>query len=160
MFEPAPAVSARYRVWSPAGGGSGRATSRLAAEAEDEVQRRLLLDVVVGERAAVLEPARRTSRSSAAGPAGSPPCPGSWPLRFQSYRCFRSRAWSFPSRSSRILLHAAAEAKDEMERGFLLGVVVGKRATIFELLAGDPQRSKCGLTRSIWRNPSGLARGQ
>ena len=34
---------------------SNRRTLSAAAETEDEVQRRLLLDVVVGERAAVLE---------------------------------------------------------------------------------------------------------
>merc|ERR1719428_166892 len=43
-------------------------------------------------------------------------------------------------------LHASAEAQDEMKSGLLLDIIIGKRTTIFQLLAGKDQ------TLLIWRN--------
>ena len=51
--------------------------SRAPAQAQHQVQRALLLDVVVGQRAAVLQLLAREDQARSAGRAGCPPCPGS-----------------------------------------------------------------------------------
>jgi hypothetical protein len=55
------------------------------------------------------------------------------------------------------LLSTTTESKDEMERRFLLDVVVGKGAPVFELLAGKDQALLVGWDAFlVWRGMSGL----
>merc|ERR1711998_261759 len=108
--------------------------SEAAAQAEHEVQRRLLLDVVVRKRAAVLELLAREDEAL----------------------LIRRDALLVPDLLLHVVdrvrrldverdglaregldedLHAAAEAEHEVEGRLLLDVVVRKRAAVLELLA-------------------------
>merc|ERR1711977_156598 len=112
--------------------------SEAATQAQDKVQRRLLLDVVVGEGAAILELLAREDQALLV-----------WrdallvlDLRLHVVDGVRSLHVQRDRLASQGLhenLHSAAEAQHQVERRLLLDVVVRKRAAILELLAREDQ---------------------
>ena len=117
-----------------------------AAETENQVKGRLLLDVVVGQGAAILQLF-----------AGEDETLLVWRnallvlnLRFDVF----DRVGSLDLERDRLArqrldedLHSSSKAENEMKRGLLLDVVVRQCATILELFAGEDE------TLLVWRNP-------
>merc|ERR1719487_1978958 len=103
-----------------------------------EVKRRLLLDVVVGERAAVLELLAREDEALLVRRDALlvldlrlHVLDAVARLHLEGHRLARQRLDED--------LHPAAEAENEVERRLLLDVVVGERAAVLELLAGKDE---------------------
>jgi len=111
-----------------------------AAQTQDEVQGRLLLDVVVGEGAAVLQLLARKDEALLIG--GDALLVLDLLLDvFDRVRAFDVQGDGFARQSLDEDLHAgpAAQTQDEVQGRLLLDVVVGQRPAIFELLAGEDQ---------------------
>merc|ERR1712230_151881 len=108
------------------------------AQAEDEVEGRLLLDVVVRKSAAVLELLAGKDETLLVG--------GDALLVLDLGLDVVDRVGRLDLEGDRLAregldedLHAAAEAEDEVERRLLLDVVVRKRAAVLELLAREDE---------------------
>jgi len=107
-------------------------------KAKDEVERRLFLDVVIGESPAILELFSGKDKSLLIGRDAF----FVLDLRFDvvdRVRRFNLEGNRLPSQGLDKDLHASTKAEDEMQRGLLLNVVVRKSAPVLELLAGKDQ---------------------
>jgi hypothetical protein len=109
-----------------------------ATETEHQVQSRLLLDVVVGERAAVFQ--LLSGEDETLLIRGNTLLV----LDLRLHVVDRIRRLNFQRNclSGKRLdedLHTSTEAQDEMQGGLLLNVVVGERATVLKLLAGEDE---------------------
>ena len=109
-----------------------------AAEAKHKVERRLLLDVVVRQRAAVLQLLAREDQTLLVGRDAL--------LVLDLLLHAVDRVRGLHIQGDRLArkgldedLHAAAEAKNQVERRLLLDVVVRQRAAVLQLLAGEDQ---------------------
>merc|ERR1711970_340543 len=121
-------------------GGTRSRPPRLASatQAEHEMERRLLLDVVVRERAAVLELLAREDEALLVRrdallvlDLGLDVLDRVGRLDLERHRLPRERLDED--------LHPAAEAQNEVQRRLLLDVVVGERAAVLELLPSKDQ---------------------
>ena len=109
-----------------------------AAQPEHQVERRLLLDVVVGQRAAVLELLAGEDQALLVGRDAL--------LVLDLRLHVLDRVGRLDLERDRLAregldedLHAAAQAQHQVERRLLLDVVVGQGAAVLELLAGEDQ---------------------
>jgi hypothetical protein len=114
--------------------------ARPAAQAEHEVQRGLLLDVVVGERAAILQLLAREDEALLV--RGDAFLVLDLLLHvFDSVRRLDVESDGLPREGLDEDLHArpAAQAEHQVQRGLLLDVVVGERAPVLQLLAREDE---------------------
>src|SRR3989344_1136314 len=109
-----------------------------AAQTEDEVERGLLLDVVVGQGAAVLELLAGEDEALLIGRDAL--------LVLNLLLHVLDRVAGLDLEGDGLAgqrldedLHATTEAEDEVERGLLLDVVVGQGTAVLELLAGEDE---------------------
>merc|ERR1712093_313762 len=108
------------------------------AEAEDEVEGGLLLDVVVGKRAAVLELLAGEDEALLVG--------GNTLLVLDLLLHVLDRVARLDFEGDRLAgkglnedLHTTAQTKNKVESRLLLDVVVGQGATVLELLASEDE---------------------
>ena len=116
----------------------GMDRSLTSSESEDEVEGGFLLDVVVGERSAVLE--------LLAGEDESLLVWGDSFLvldlaldGFDAVGGLNIKSDGLAGQGLDEDLHSSPESEDEVEGGFLLDVVVGERSAVLELLAGEDE---------------------
>merc|ERR1712185_91677 len=133
---------------SPLGAREARMTSQAAAEAEHEVEGRLLLDVVVRKRAAVLELLAREDEALLIR--------GDALLVLDLLLHVVDRVRRLDVERDGLAgegldedLHAAAQAEHEVERRLLLDVVVRERAAVLELLAREDEALLIGGMPSL-----------
>jgi hypothetical protein len=109
-----------------------------SAETKDEMESRLLLDVVVRECATVFE--LLSGEDEALLVRGDALFVLDLGLHVvDSVRGFNLEGNCFASEGLNKNLHTPAKAKDEVESRFLLDVVIGKSTAVFELLSGEDQ---------------------
>merc|ERR1712161_154252 len=109
-----------------------------STETEDQMQSRLLLDVVVGEGTAILKLFASKGQSLLI-----------WGNSFlvldlsldvlNGVRSFNLKGDGFTGQGLDENLHTSSQTENQMQGGLLLDVVVGEGAAIFELLAGKDQ---------------------
>ena len=117
-----------------------------SAKTKDKVEGRLLLDVVVGEGAAVFQLLAGEDETLLVRrnpllvlDLGLHVVDGVRGLHFQSD--------GLPGQRFNEDLHPSAKTKHQVEGGFLLNIIVGEGSAVLELLAGEDQ------TLLVWRNP-------
>jgi hypothetical protein len=113
-------------------------TLTATAQAQHQVQRALLLDVVVGESAAVLQLLAREDEALLVGgdallvlDLGLHSVDGVGRLHFKGDGLARQRLDEH--------LHATAQAQHQVQRALLLDVVVGESAAVLQLLAREDE---------------------
>ncbi|OBQ34350.1 MAG: hypothetical protein AN484_26720, partial [Aphanizomenon flos-aquae WA102] len=109
-----------------------------AAQAQHQVQRGLLLDVVVGQRAAVLQLLAREDQALLVRRDALLVLDLGLD-RLDVVRGLHVQRDGLARRRLDEDLHAAAQAQHQVQRGLLLDVVVRQRAAVFQLLAGEDQ---------------------
>jgi len=119
-------------------GAFGKEALASAAQSQHQVESRLLLDVVVGQRATVFELLAREDETLLVGrdaflvlDFGLDVLDRVGGLDFERDRLTRKGLHED--------LHTAAESQHQMKGGLLLDVVVGEGTSVFELLAGEDQ---------------------
>merc|ERR1711904_545932 len=115
------------------------------AQTQNEMESRLLLDVIVGKRTTIFQLLSCKDQTLLI-----------WRNAFlvldlclhviDCVAGFDIQSDGFPGQSLHKDLHASTEAKDKMKCGLLLDVIVRKRAAIFQLLSSKNQ------ALLIWRN--------
>jgi len=107
-----------------------------SSESEHQVKSRLLLDVVVGERATVLKLLSGEDKSLLIG--GNTFLVLDLGLDvFNVVRRLNVEGNGLSGQSLDENLHASSKSEHQVEGGFLLDVVVGERSAVFQLLAGE-----------------------
>jgi len=108
------------------------------AEAEDEMEGRLLLDVVVSESATVLELLSGKDEALLIGRDAFLVLDLGFD-RLDSVSAFDIKSDGLASEGLNEDLHATTETEDEMESRLLLDVVISKGATVLKLLSGEDE---------------------
>merc|ERR1719512_345189 len=109
-----------------------------AAQAQNQMEGGLLLDVVIGQRATVLQLLACEDQTLL---VGRDPL-FVLDLRLDVINRVRGldvQSDGLPSKRLNEDLHTAAQAQNQMEGGLLLDVVIGQRATVLQLLASENQ---------------------
>jgi len=122
------------------GGGEGLLLTLLAttSQAEDEMEGRLLLDVVIGQSTTILELLAREDQTLLVGR-------DAFLVLDLGFHILDGIAWldlegdGLPRESLDEDLHSSSQPQDEMKSGLLLDVVVGQSATVFELFSGEDE---------------------
>jgi len=134
-------------------GALGEETLAAAAQSQHQVERRLLLDVVVGQSSTVFELLSGEDEALLVGrdtlfvlDFGLDVLDRVGGLDFERDR--------LTGEGLHEDLHAAAQSQHQMEGRLLLNVVVGERAAVFELLAGEDQALLVGRNAFLVLNLS------
>jgi len=117
-----------------------------SSESKDQVKGRLLLDVVVGQSAAVLQLLASEDETLLVWRDAFFVLDLGLDI-FDRVRSFDLEGDRFARQRLDKDLHSSSEAEDQVKSGFLLDVVVGQRAPIFQLFAGKNE------TLLVWGNP-------
>jgi len=122
------------------GGGEGLLLALLAtsSQAEDEMEGRLLLDVVVGQSATILKLLASEDQTLLIGRDALFVLDFGFDI-FDGIARLDLEGDGLPRERFDEDLHATSESENEMKSRLFLDVVVGKRASVFQLLAGEDE---------------------